>query len=83
MTEGTLLYIISLENIMDNKSYLIKDTTVKERIELIKQWIPADDAMADCGMDLWDIYDDYIKGKKEIAQINESLVKEFYTEDDL
>ena len=27
------------------KSYLIKDTTKQERIELIRQWVPADEAM--------------------------------------
>lgn len=63
------------------KSYLIKDTTQKERIELIKQWIPADDSMDGCEMDLWDIYDDYIKGKREIAEINATLVTDFYTEE--
>ena len=35
------------------KSYLIKDTTKQERIELIRQWVPADEAMEDCEIDLW------------------------------
>lgn len=30
------------------KSYLIKDTTKEERIELIRQWVPADEALEDC-----------------------------------
>ena len=42
------------------KSYLIKDTTKEERIALIRQWIPADEAMEDCDIDLWDMYRDYI-----------------------
>ena len=65
------------------KSNLIKDTTKEERIALIKQWIPDDDGMKDCNMDLWDIYADYINGKKEIADINAEMSGTFYTEEDL
>ena len=65
------------------KSNLIKDTTKEERIALIKQWIPDDDGMQDCDMDLWDIYADYINGKKEIADINAEMSGKFYTEEDL
>lgn len=52
------------------KSYLIKDTTKEERIALIKEWVPADEELEDCDIDLWDMYRDYINGEKEIAQIN-------------
>lgn len=52
------------------KSTLIKDTTKAERIALIKEWIPIDDGLEDCDIDLWDMYRDYIDGKKEIAEIN-------------
>lgn len=55
---------------MENKSVLIKDTTMEQRIEIIRRWIPEDEAMDDSGIDLWDFYDDYIKGKKEIADCN-------------
>ena len=48
------------------KSNLIKDTTKEERIALIKAWIPDDDGLQDCNMDLWDIYADYINGKLEL-----------------
>lgn len=65
------------------KSNLIKDTTKEERIALIKQWIPDDDGLQDCDMDLWDIYADYINGTKEIAEINAEMTGTFYTEDDL
>ena len=51
------------------KSNLIKDTTKEERIALIKKWIPDDDGLVDCDMDLFDIYADYINGKREIAEI--------------
>ena len=63
--------------------YSIKNTTKEERIALIKQWIPDDDGMQDCDMDLWDIYADYINGKKEIADINAEMSGTFYTEEDL
>ena len=65
------------------KSNLIKDTTKEERIALIKQWIPDDDGIQDCDMDLWDIYADYINGTKEIAEINAEMSGTFYTEEDL
>jgi len=52
------------------KSTLIKDTTKEERIALIREWIPDDDGLNDCEIDLWDMYRDYIDGKKEIAEIN-------------
>lgn len=65
------------------KSNLIKDTTKEERIALIKQWIPDDDGIEDCEMDLWDIYADYINGIREIAEINASMTGEFLTEEDL
>lgn len=65
------------------KSNLIKDTTKEERIALIKQWIPAEDGMEDCDMDLWDIYGEYINGTKEIAEINAEMTGAFYTEEDL
>ncbi|MCQ2522183.1 MAG: hypothetical protein MJ105_07375 [Lachnospiraceae bacterium] len=63
------------------KSTLIKDTTKEERIELIKTWIPADEGMEDCDMDLWEIYADYINGKREIAEINASTVTSYYVEE--
>lgn len=63
--------------------YLIANTTKEERIALIKKWIPDDDGLEDSGMDLWDIYADYINGKREIAEINAEMTGAFYTEDDL
>lgn len=67
----------------DMKSNLIKDTTKEERIALIKAWIPDDDGLQDCDMDLWDIYADYINGKREIAEINAEMTGTYYTEEDL
>lgn len=52
------------------KSTLIKDTTKEERIALIREWVPIDDGLNDCEIDLWEMYRDYIDGKREIAEIN-------------
>lgn len=52
------------------QSILIKDTTKEERIAIIREWIPADDGLEDCEIDLWDMYRDYINGEREIAEIN-------------
>ena len=65
------------------KDYTIANTTKEERIELIKQWIPDEDGIGDSGMDLWDIYADYINGTREIAEINASMTGVFYTEEDM
>ena len=65
------------------KDYSIANTTKEERIALIRQWIPDDDGLADCDMDLWDIYADYINGLREISEINESMAGAYYTEEDL
>lgn len=62
------------------KSTLIKDTTKAERIALIKEWIPADDGLEDCDIDLWEMYRDYIDGKKEIAEINGEFQTDYYAE---
>lgn len=59
------------------KSVLIADTTMDERIEIIRQWIPEDEAMDAGGIDLWDFYDDYIKGKKEISECNAAFTPGF------
>ena len=64
------------------KSYLIKDTTKEERIALIREWIPDDDGLQDCDIDLWDMYDPYIKGEKEIAECNAAFNRGFYEESD-
>lgn len=59
------------------KSTLIQDTTKEERIALIREWIPIEDGLEDCDIDLWDMYRDYIDGKKEIAQINAEFQANF------
>ena len=57
------------------KSYLIKDTTKQERIVLIRQWVPLDEELEDCEIDLWDMYRDYINGIREISEINAAFAE--------
>lgn len=60
------------------KSVLIKDTTKEERIALIREWVPVDDGLNDCDIDLWEMYRDYIDGKREIREINEGFQTEYF-----
>ena len=62
------------------KSILIKDTTKQERIEIIREWLPIEDGLEDCEIDLWEMYRDYIDGNREVAEINASFQADFYTE---
>lgn len=64
------------------KSTLIKDTTKAERIALIKEWQEPEDGLQDSGMDLFELYADYINGTKEIAECNAAFKSGFYTEED-
>ena len=51
-----------------SKSLLIKDTTVSERAQIVREALGAD---SDCeGVDFSDMYDDYIYGLKELTDIN-------------
>ena len=65
------------------KSTLIKDTTKAERIALVKQWQEPEDGLDESGMDLFDLYADYINGTKEIAECNAAFRAEFMTEEDM
>lgn len=51
------------------KSLLIKDTTTEERRDIVRNAL--DFGGADCeGIDMDDLYDNYILGLKELADIN-------------
>lgn len=60
------------------KSILIKDTTKEERIAIIREWLPVDDGLEDCEIDLWDMCDDYIRGEKEVAEINAEFQTDYF-----
>ena len=52
------------------KSLLIKDTTVDERMQIVKEALGGL-GNCDCeGIDMDDMYDDYIFGRKELAEIH-------------
>ena len=51
------------------KSLLIKDTTIEERMEFVKNALNFGDGECE-GIDMDDMYDDYIYGRKELAEIN-------------
>ena len=65
------------ENMQKNK-YLISETSKAERIALIKSWIPEDEVMDGCDIDLWDMYADYINGIKEIAECNAAFKADYH-----
>ena len=51
------------------KSLLIKDTTTEERRDIVRNALNF--GSADCeGIDMDDMYDDYIFGRRELADIN-------------
>ncbi len=58
------------------KSILIKDTTREEREAIIKNSMDCGGGCENCsscwlgGGSPWDMYKDYIEGRKEIAEIN-------------
>lgn len=57
--------------IMEFKSILIKDTTVEERKQIVKESLGNISANCDgCMARLSEMYDEYIEGKKEIRDIN-------------
>ena len=53
--------------------YGIANTTKEQRIALIRSWQPEDESFDDNNLDIWEIYRDYIDGKKEIAECNEAI----------
>ena len=52
------------------KSLLIKDPTVDERMDIVKEALGGFGDGECEGIDMDDMYDDYIFGRKELADIN-------------
>ena len=65
------------------KSILIKDTTKEEREQIIKNSLDCGGGCENCsscwlgGGSPWDIYQDYIDGKREIREINMGYMQEY------
>ncbi len=73
--------------VMDMKSTLIKDTTREERLKIIQEALNCDDSAgcencSGCGVfgagDPFDMYRDYIDGKREIKEINMAFVSRMF-----
>lgn len=62
--------------------YSIKNTTKQQRIELIRSWTPVDEVMDENDVDMWEMYRDYIDGKKEIAECNQAFQAQYILEED-
>lgn len=53
------------------KSILIKDTTREERERIVADSLGAMDASCDgCSAGMYEMYEDYIEGKRELREIN-------------
>ena len=69
--------------LMERKSILIKDTTKEEREQIIKNSLDCGGGCENCsscwlgGGSPWDIYQDYIDGKKEIRDINMEYMEKY------
>ena len=65
------------------KSILIKDTTREEREEIIRSSLDCGGGCENCsscwlgGGSPWDIYQDYIDGKREIKDINAEYMSQY------
>lgn len=69
---------------MERKSILIKDTTKEEREAIIKSSMDCGGGCENCsscwlgGGSPWDIYQDYVDGKREIREINEQYMERYH-----
>ena len=68
---------------MQNNSILINDTTREEREQIIRESMDCGGGCENCsscwlgGGSPWDIYQDYIDGKREIKDINAEYVENY------
>ncbi len=76
MLEDAECTFITERRKFDMRSILIKDTTREEREEIIRSSLDCGGGCENCsscwlgGGSPWDIYQDYIDGKKELKEIN-------------
>ena len=71
-----MTFYYHFKDIYDPVSYTHLDTTKEERIALIRSWQEPDDCVGGSGMDLFDMYDAYIRGEKEIAAVSYTHLEE-------
>ncbi len=66
-----------------DKSLLIKDTTKEERERIVKESMDCGGGCENCsscwlgGGSPWDIYQDYIDGKRELKEINAEYMEQY------
>jgi len=59
------------EDMQEKMSILIKDTTREEREQIVADSLGAMDASCDgCSAGLYEMYEDYIEGRRELREIN-------------
>ena len=69
--------------IVEYKSILIKDTTKEEREAIVKNSMDCGGGCENCsscwlgGGSTWDIYQDYIDGRREIREINAEYMDKY------
>jgi len=70
-------------SVMEIKSLLIKDTTKEERERIVKESMDCGGGCENCsscwlgGGSPWDIYQDYIDGKRELKEINAEYMEQY------
>ena len=80
---GSISDDVKRKVLMERKSILIKDTTKEEREQIVKNSLDCGGGCENCsscwlgGGSPWDIYQDYIDGKKEIREINMEYMEKF------
>ena len=68
---------------MEYRSILIKDTTKEEREKIVRNSMDCGGGCENCsscwlgGGSPWDIYQDYIDGKREIREINAEYMDKY------
>ena len=80
---GCICDDVKRKALMERKSILIKDTTKEEREQIVKNSLDCGGGCENCsscwlgGGSPWDIYQDYIDGKKEIREINMEYMEKY------
>ncbi len=68
---------------MENGKFLIANTTREEREEIVRESLGVTDGLCDgCAGGLTSMYDDYIEGRKELAEINAAFRARYVRDED-
>lgn len=73
-----------MEEVVDEMLAILSDRNrIMQKKEPESVNVKWNEYMDGCDIDLWEMYRDYIDGKREIAEINASFHGGFYEESDL